>query len=481
MTNLTQGPLAGTDRRSLPVIGIILAGGTGSRAGSALPKQFVRVAGKPVLQHTVEIFERSDAIDMIVVVAHRDHLARATSIAQTAARAKPVLVVDGGTTRFDSTSNALDHLKARGVLDAKVLIHDAVRPLLDERIIKDCVAALDMLDAVDVVVPTSDTIVEVDAAGDITDIPLRERLRRGQTPQGFILHTIQRAYEAAKASPLPAPVTDDCGVLRAFAPATTIGTVLGAETNIKVTHPQDFMLLDQLFRSRSTGDTEVKHDALRGQVVLVLGGTRGIGAALAAALRKAGALAEVPSRTDGLDVRDEASVQRVVDGVERKHGRVDSVVLCAGTLSHGSVTRAEPRQLQEMIETNFWGPVAVARAVHGALQRSGGQLVLFGSSSYTRGRDGYAVYSATKAAVVNLTQALAEEWYDDGVRVNCVSPARTRTDMRSGFSEPESNTGLLEAEEVAHATIAVLTSSTTGSVIDVKYVEAVREKALASL
>ena len=82
-----------------------------------------------------------------------------------------------------------------------MLFHDAVRPLIDPRIITDCVAALSSYAAVDVAIPSADTVITVDEAGRITTIPPRERLRRGQTPQGFRLSVIRRAYRARPRRP----------------------------------------------------------------------------------------------------------------------------------------------------------------------------------------------------------------------------------------------------------------------------------------
>ena len=84
-----------------------------------------------------------------------------------------------------------------------------------------------------------------------------------------------------------------------------------------------------------------------------------------------------------------------------------------------------------MIGVNYIAPVQIARLGIGYLEQTKGQLLLFTSSSYTRGRAGYSLYSSSKAAVVNLTQALADEWRDLGVRVNCINPERTATPMRT--------------------------------------------------
>jgi 2-C-methyl-D-erythritol 4-phosphate cytidylyltransferase len=115
----------------------------------------------------------------------------------------------------------------------------------------------------------------------------------------------------------------------------------------------------------------------------------------------------------------------------------------------------------------------VAVAAHPHLRASRGSLTVFASSSFTRGRPNYVVYSASKAAIVNMAQGLAEEWYDDGIRVNAISPERTDTPMRRQAFPNESTDGMLTATEVAVATLALLRSDLTGQVIDVKRHDAV--------
>ena len=110
----------------------------------------------------------------------------------------------------------------------------------------------------------------------------------------------------------------------------------------------------------------------------------------------------------------------------------------------------------------------MARAAYPHLRASGGSLTAFASSSFTRGRPNYVAYSASKAAVVNLVQGLAEEWADDGIRVNAVSPERTDTPMRRRAFPDEPRDDLLTTPEVAAATLRLLRSDLTGQVLDVR-------------
>jgi 2-C-methyl-D-erythritol 4-phosphate cytidylyltransferase len=124
--------------------------------------------------------------------------------------------------------------------------------------------------------------------------------------------------------------------------------------------------------------------------------------------------------------------------------------------------------IAESIGVNFVAAVHTAREALPYLAKTRGQLLLFTSSSYTRGRSGYSLYSSTKAALVNLTQALADEWASLGVRVNCVNPERTATPMRTKAFGEEPEGSLLSSDAVARTSLDVLVSELTGQVIDVR-------------
>ncbi len=134
----------------------------------------------------------------------------------------------------------------------------------------------------------------------------------------------------------------------------------------------------------------------------------------------------------------------------------------------GRATELSPADLTEVIDVNVSGSLNVARASHPYLAESGGSLTLFASSSFTQGRPNYVAYSASKAALVNVVQGLAEEWATDGIRVNAVSPERTDTPMRRTAFPNESRLGLLPAGDVAAATLRLIQSDLTGQVLDVR-------------
>jgi len=102
------------------------------------------------------------------------------------------------------------------------------------------------------------------------------------------------------------------------------------------------------------------------------------------------------------------------------------------------------------------------------LKKSKGHLVFFASSSYTRGREGYSVYSASKAGIVNFAQALSDELMDYGISVNIINPERTDTPMRRNNFGKEDKTALLNPDFVATQTLTLLTKKTTGMIYDIR-------------
>jgi len=460
--------MAGAPGR-LRTVGVVLAGGVGSRVGLSVPKQLLKIAGKPIIEHTLAVLQSSPEVDEILVLMTPDYIGDVRRIVDAGGYTKVVDIRAGGATRNESTKLALAAIEHD---EAHVLFHDAVRPLLSKRIIRECVNALHRYDAVDVAIASADTIIEV-AADEIVSIPDRSRLRRGQTPQGFKLSTIRRAYEIADSDP-DFRATDDCGVVLRYLPDVHIYVVEGSEQNIKVTDPVDLFIADKLFQLASAhveslGSPEAYAEHLRGRVAVVFGGSYGIGADMVKLLKGFGATVFAFSRSGtGTHVENKQDVEAALAKAYTETGRIDYVVNTAGVLHTGELAETTDDIVTQMINVNYVAPVEIARSSLRYLRETSGQLLLFASSSYTRGRAGYSLYSSAKAAVVNLTHALADEWSSIGVRVNCLNPERTATPMRTrAFGEEPPDT-LLDARTVALAAIDVLIADVTGQIIDVR-------------
>ena len=220
----------------------LLAGGTGTRVGSDLPKQLIEVAGRPLLEHSLATFHSHPLVDEIVIVMAQGYLDAARTLGDEGGYAdKVTAVVPGGTSRSDSTVAALAALPA----DCHVLVHDAARPLVTARIITDCYEALATYNAVNVAVESVDTLVEVGDDGLVRSTPPRESLRRVQTPQGFRAQVLREAYARAAGDPA-FTATDDCSVVARYLPDQPIAVVRGDERNLKVTTPVDLQVVEAL-------------------------------------------------------------------------------------------------------------------------------------------------------------------------------------------------------------------------------------------
>ncbi|MFC5440439.1 2-C-methyl-D-erythritol 4-phosphate cytidylyltransferase [Rhodanobacter ginsenosidimutans] len=445
-------------------VAIILASGTGARFRTETPKQFLKLAGKTVLEHTLDVFEHHPHIDEVIVVVSAQHRLLTEEVINNAGYRKVSKIVIGGATRQASSTAGIAAITGD---DHKVLVHDAVRPLLDHATIDRCLAALDRHDAVDTGIPSPDTIICMDDDSCIAEIPDRSALRLGQTPQAFRAGLLRRAHAVARED-TNIKVTDDCGLILHYG-LGAVHVVPGDVNNIKITYPSDIYLADRLFQLRtrqaSTGEDSA---SLSGKVLMVFGGSRGIGKSIANRARAAGAVVVAVSRADGVDVADANAVSKVLADARTSHGRIDMVVNTAGVLRSGLLAGQDYSQIDEQISTNLRGCVVVAREAFDAMRESGGSIALFTSSSYTRGRARSSVYSATKAAVVNLMQGLAQEYHPFGVRINAINPERTATPMRTENFGNEQATDLLDADTVAAATLAAMLSEATGEVIDVR-------------
>ena len=466
MTSTATSSLSGGARRN---VAVVLAGGVGARIGLGIPKQLIKIAGRTILEHTIAAFQQHPAVDEILVLMAPGHLDAVREILRSGRYPKVSDVLEGRETRSDTTRAALERIGD----DCNVLLHDAVRPMVTARIIGECYEALATHQAVDVAIPSADTIIQVTDENTIAAVPPRASLRRGQTPQAFHATVIKEAYARAAEDPHFA-ATDDCSVVLKYLPDVPIWVVHGDDRNMKVTEPIDVYLADKLFQLTTTdapdpGTEESYRAALEGRSLVVFGGSYGIGADIAALARDHGAEVHVFSRSaTGTHVERRADIAAAARQVMEASGRVDYVVNTAGVLPRGPLAETSEETVYAATETNYLAPVFIAQEFHPLLAQTRGSLLLFTSSSYTRGRADYALYSSAKAAVVNLTQALADEWTATGVRVNCVNPERTATPMRSRAFGSEPTGSLLESFEVARRSVDVLLGQDTGQIIDVR-------------
>ena len=208
---------------------IIVAGGSGSRMGTDVPKQFIKINGKEIILHTLSVFEKCDFIDKIIVVCHSDYLDFCKGLFSEVK--KDITVVAGGNTRQQSVFMGL-----KEAFDCEyVFVHDAVRCLIEENHIKMLYNELLKGNSCTLAVRVKDTIKIADENNIVTNTPDRNSLWQIQTPQAFLVGELLSAHEYAVKTSFEG--TDDCSVMEHYGKKITL--VEGSYKNIKITTPSD--------------------------------------------------------------------------------------------------------------------------------------------------------------------------------------------------------------------------------------------------
>ena len=223
--------------KSMEKFALIVAGGSGTRMGAEIPKQFIPLCGKPILMHTLEQFHNYDASMQLVLVLPSNQFSVWKELCRENNFQIIHQLVAGGNTRFQSVKNGLDTLPENGL----VFIHDGVRPLVSQETIAHCEETTRAKGNALPVMPVVESLRELTPeASKHTD---RSRFRLVQTPQTFKLNLIKKAFEQEE-SPL---FTDDASVCEAM--GETINLVDGNPENIKITRPFDLKIAEFLLPS----------------------------------------------------------------------------------------------------------------------------------------------------------------------------------------------------------------------------------------
>ncbi|MCO5934445.1 2-C-methyl-D-erythritol 4-phosphate cytidylyltransferase [Mucilaginibacter sp. RB4R14] len=220
---------------------VIVAGGSGSRMQSVLPKQFIELCGEPVLMHTIRAFKQSHSSPKIILALHAGYHGLWAELCNKHNFTIPHTVITGGETRFHSVKNAIDTIDGE---DALIALHDAVRPLVSTAIIDEAyrcafkdgtaVTAVKSRDSIRQVVDRRSTSLN------------RDNIYLVQTPQTFQLALLKKAYE----QPYTDNFTDDASVVEKSGVAITL--IEGSYSNIKITFPEDITIAEALINKKAT-------------------------------------------------------------------------------------------------------------------------------------------------------------------------------------------------------------------------------------
>lgn len=217
---------------------VIVAGGKGLRMGNALAKQFLPLAGKPVLYHTIKAFTNVYADVKLVLVLPQDQLSYAQIVLQAFPDGIDMTIVAGGATRFHSVQNGLAVVSN----DAVVFVHDGVRPLVSAALIQACYEQALQKGSAIPAIPVADSMRMVD--GDNSTPVNREQMRSIQTPQTFRADVLLPAF----AQEYSEAFTDEATVVEAY--GTQVYLIAGEKSNIKLTTPEDMMMAEYMLKEK---------------------------------------------------------------------------------------------------------------------------------------------------------------------------------------------------------------------------------------
>lgn len=201
--------------------------------------------------------------------------------------------------------------------------------------------------------------------------------------------------------------------------------------------------------------------------VLIIGGTAGIGKSIDTLLKAKGWNPVVASRSTGCDISDYASLEATFEQVKSLHHTIDHVVVTAADFSFKPFDQTSIESIEHQIQTNLVGPLYVAKLAEQYVSPEG-SLLLFASTAHQAGRPNYGIYSATKSGIVRITEALAMEWEDKNLRINCISPGKVKTHMRAQYFGEESLDEVLSPDEVSTLAWDILSTNHTGQIIEIK-------------
>lgn len=229
-------------------IAVIFAGGVGRRMHmNDLPKQFLEVYGKPVIIHTLEKFENHDEIDAIVIACVKEWMPYMNELITRYHLKKVKSVVMGGSTGQESIYNGLKAAEAIAYEKAVVLIHDGVRPFIDDEVISNNIKSVNENGSAITTSKVTETILVVDETNRINEVPNRANSRLAKAPQSFWLEDILEVHEKARAEGRN-DFIDSCTIMQFY--GKTLHLVDGPIENIKVTTPQDIFTMRSVFEAR---------------------------------------------------------------------------------------------------------------------------------------------------------------------------------------------------------------------------------------
>lgn len=435
---------------------IILAGGSGERMASTIPKQFLTINGKRIIDITLNRFwALADNIYIeIIIVCTNSKIKQFTQLYKEESRVK---VVPGSDTRFKSFMNGYKAIREDS---DNIFVHDAVRPIIYTDILYSLHNELRSFDAaIPYIKPFSSTTL-TDSSGSIVNIN-RDFISLTQTPEAFRRTTFDKFINDD-----PDFITtnkDRTSIFSLFVdkshhdPTININLIPGSQDNIKITTRHDIDIATHLLNKQPL--VHVNDYSFKDKRILIFGGTGGIGSQITHDLLNGGA--NVTNFGSDIPIEEDDAFTKM-NNIGLLDLKYDGIVHAVGTMSYqgqsiikefGQTTLDEFKYCIDVMLTSAYKTAKLAID----LLPNGGHLVFIGSSASFRGRDKFALYATPKSALNVFVESIAEEFNDKyKIKVNIVIPAVTKTKMTEYLPGDISQRDLLSPEIVSNRVMRYL-------------------------
>lgn len=407
------------------ISGIILAGGSGGRFGSKIPKQYMSLNGKLVIQYVIDAFQESNLFNEIIVVMDKkySHLIKGD-----------VKISELGKTRKESVINGLDTCSKN---TEGVLFHDSVRPFIKSSDLQQYIDNLKNNDCVVTYEPITDALFHAE----------RDKFRLVQTPECFKLNLLKEKINTIK---------NFIGIYESIYPCS-IKFIKLNHPNLKITYPNDLYLAEQLMKYESVTKRE---SDVYGKDILILGGTGGIGQALTNLLIESGA------KIDSLGSQDmDLSIKEIVLPYNLKDKKWDSIIHCAGTYCNDK--EGLLKNYDKIMNVNFRSTVYLIENAS-TLIKENGSLILIGSTASTKGRTGIALYSASKSALNTFAEGMVETLKNKKISIHVICPAKVATSLQKYINPNANFKDMIQPESIARIIAGYIDFNQTGHIVYVK-------------
>ncbi len=426
-------------------IGVILAGGTGTRFNGNMPKQYMKLNGKEVIAYSIDAFRNSKSLNDFIAVVNDDEYEEKNIETKYG-----ISCIKGGKTRNESIYNAINYIKNNFPDCEKVIFHDAARPFIKYDIIDNYIDLLNTNDAVITAVQITDSI------GKLNEGPIdRSQYYLIQTPEAFKFRILLKYFSAdSSITSIVQQMPKNLEVLRNH----------DLKFNLKITYPEDLFIAEQLIRLKyfkKDSETIEDKNLFDDKKALIFGGTGGVGTEIINRFKSLGVHFLAPSSKE-LDLYNITTK----DIVEYCGDFKPDIIINAAAFSatdHDGLLDMFDKVFNINLKSNL---VLIEYAKY--LEKKV-NIVLFSSSSSTRGRENITLYSAAKAGLNSIVESLAEKMSKHKIYINAIIPEKINTPMIQKLHKGSVKyRELLDVEDVIDAVLHCSIANTFGELIHIR-------------